>query len=275
MDAVQSHNSADLPLVTLDNNAIVALRENEPDAPAVNELLAMNRDEQIVINITLSTALEAGPSGLRRDWQEHIAWFESLGITRSNIFTGPRTIGFINPSDPGVTIFDPWLESQFNMRLHQILFPNVPFSWYEFRDTQCGHAGLPLDAMAEYELAQDLLYIYIPPTPRHPQQPPTPHLDALTPEEQAKVRELYQELKSNWHNAKNDAIGLYNHLTVAAHTSHAEWSVFVSNDRNFRKATKLPKIRAMGFRGEILPPAEAVAFLRSVILDRDFALAPK
>lgn len=63
-------------------------------------------------------------------------------------------------------------------------------------------------------------------------------------------------------NKKNDALGFYNHITQAAYTTHPEYAVFVTNDGNFRKMTKLAALRQIGFRGEILPPAKAVTFLR-------------
>lgn len=264
MDAEQRHNPADLPLVTLDNNALIAVRENEPAAETVNKLLAMNRARRIIINITLSTGLEAGRGGVRREWAEHIAWLESLGIGKSNIFTGPRTIGFISLTEPGVTYFDCAFETQFNERIHHILFPKIPFYWDDFRDAQCACAGLPVQAIAEYDLSQRPFYI--PLTPHHPRKAPTPHFDALSTEEQLRVQDLHRRLKHIWHNAKNDALGLYNHLTTAAYTNHPEWSVFVTDDKNFLKPAKLTQMRALGFKGEILPPGETVSFLRTVVV---------
>lgn len=272
MDATKSCNPADLPLVTLDNNAVVAVRDSDSNAPAVNELLRLNRAGQIVINVTFSTALEAGPGGKYRDTQQYVLWLESLGILRRNIFTHSRTLGFVDPSDPGVISFDSGRETQEMMHLHHIMFPQIPFLWNESRDVRCARAGLPPMAMAEYELAQDPYYI--PLTPRHPPQPPTPRYDALTPDEQTQIQDLYVRIKRKWHNAKNDSLGLYAHLTTAAETMHPEWSVFVTSDEDdFLKPTKLRQIRAMGFRSGILRPVEAVAFLRTVISDRGMALA--
>jgi hypothetical protein len=259
MDEEPLRNPIDLPLVTLDNNALIALRENEPEATAVNELLAMNRTGVIAINIALSTGLEAGRGGIRWEWREHIEWLENLGIAKSNIFTGPRTIGFTSSTEPGVMIFDPELETQLNERVHAILFPRIPFYWYSFRDDECTRVGLSLIGMAEYDSAQ--MHDYIPPTPQHPQQRLTPHYDALSPEEQTQVQYLHRRLQRTWHNAKNDALGLYNHLTLVAHTAHPERSVFVTSDHHFLKASVLPRLRALGFKGEILSPDKAVEFL--------------
>src|SRR5258706_52951 len=51
-------NPVDRPLVTFDTNIIYALRNNEPDALPIRQLLAFNRAGVITINVTLSTALE-------------------------------------------------------------------------------------------------------------------------------------------------------------------------------------------------------------------------
>ncbi len=67
-----------------------------------------------------------------------------------------------------------------------------------------------------------------------------------------------------WGNAKNDALGFYNHLTLAWYTTHNEHSVFVTSDHNFLRSTKLEALRALGWRGEILQPADAVRFLRTI-----------
>ena len=95
-------------------------------------------------------------------------------------------------------------------------------------------------------------------------QPPTPALDTLEQAEREELRALCEQLHWEWANKKNDALGFYNHLTQAAHTTYPERSVFVTNDRNFRKKTKLAELRKLGFRGEILLPAAAVAFICKV-----------
>jgi len=42
------------------------------------------------------------------------------------------------------------------------------------------------------------------------------------------------------------------------------YSFFVTNDRNFRKQTKLAALRRLGSNSEILAPAEAVTFICEV-----------
>ena len=92
----------------------------------------------------------------------------------------------------------------------------------------------------------------------------TPVLDTLKQTERDELWAICEDLYRRWTNKKNDALGLYNHITQALYTTHPEYAVFVTNDRNFRKQTKLAALRQLGFRGEILPPAEAVAFICKV-----------
>jgi hypothetical protein len=78
-------NQADLPLVTLDNNVLIALRGNEPDTHAAQVLLELNRLGLICLNVTMSTAMEAQRPGEHVEWSEAIARIERLGIPRENI----------------------------------------------------------------------------------------------------------------------------------------------------------------------------------------------
>src|SRR5262249_18925818 len=107
MDGKHERNPEDLPLVTLDNNALIALRNDEAAAPAVRELLEMNRTGLIVANVTMSTAMEAQREVGQSDWQGQRTRIESLGIARDHIFTSSRSIGFETPEAPGVPMFAP------------------------------------------------------------------------------------------------------------------------------------------------------------------------
>src|SRR5262245_37496382 len=105
----RTRSAADPPLVTLDNNALIAFRNDEPAAPAVREILEMNRAGFIVANVTLSTAMEALPGGRMRDQQEQeeqIAWLQSLGIARARIHTHSVSVPFDTPEFPGIPLFD-------------------------------------------------------------------------------------------------------------------------------------------------------------------------
>jgi len=257
-------NPADRPLVTFDTNVVLALRNNEPDAQPARQLLAFNRAGIITVNITLSTALEKQRSVEKWKMHEYTAWLQEQGIAPGNIFTSSRTIGFYVPGTPLNTItFDVQLELALNERIHQILFPDIPFAWFKYRDQECARhdiVGIKREALIELD-SQDM---YIPYSPQAPAQLPTPALDALEESERKEVQDLYERLRRRWMNKKNDALGFYNHLTQAAHTTHPEYAVFVTNDGNFRKQTKLKALRHLGFRGEILPPAEAVAYICKV-----------
>lgn len=260
-------NLADRPLVTLDNNVIVAIRNNDPDDPLVqpaHQLLALNRTGVITLNVTLSTAREKQRQDTNLAMHEYVDWLQEQGIARSNIFTSSRTIGFHVPGTDSNTItFDVFLEIALNERVHNILFPQIPFSWFEYRDQECARqniAGVKRDALIELVARNH----YIPYSPQAPTQMPTPALDALSRIEQEEVYKLHKRLRRRWMNAKNDALGLYSHLTNAFHTTYPERAVFVTNDDNFFKQTKVVALRTLNFPGSILRPADAVAFLCSV-----------
>lgn len=256
-------NPADRPLVTLDTNVVIALRNNEADAQPARQLLALNRAGAVTLNVTLSTALEEQRPGENLEMHEYAAWLQEQGIALGNAFTGPRTIGFHVPGTPSTTTtFDVRLEIALNERIHTILFPNISFSWVRYRDQEYERRGIVgIKRMALIELESARWDIYIPPSPLAPAQRPTPALDTVAQAEREELWALCEQLHRTWMNAKNDALGLYAHLTQAAHTTHPEWAIFVTNDGNFRKQTKLAALRKLGFPGEILRPTEAVAFL--------------
>jgi hypothetical protein len=254
-------NPADRPLVTLDNNIVITIRNGDPNDPAVQparQLLALNRAGVITLNVTLSTALEEQRPGEKLEMHEYAVWLQEQGIDSSNIFTTTRPIGFRVPGTPPNTItFDTRRERALNERIHHILFPEVPFLWVEYRDQECVRrniVGKKREALLELN-AQDLCGEI---------QLPKPAFDALRPEEQEEAHTLHKRLLRRWGNTKNDALGLYSHLTHAVNTTFPERAVFVTNDHDFLRQTKLAALRALGFPGEILQPAEAVAFLCNV-----------
>ncbi len=59
-------------------------------------------------------------------------------------------------------------------------------------------------------------------------------------------------------------MGLYNHLTLAWHTNRPEHAVVVTSDRDFLRPTRREALRTLGYRGQILRPAEAVDFLQRI-----------
>jgi hypothetical protein len=270
IEQVEKHrggNPADRPLVTLDNNVVITLRNNDLNDPTMqpaHQLLAFNRAGMITLNVTLSTALEEQRPGEKLAMHEYAAWLQEQGVASGNTFTSSRSIGFRIPgSGPNTITFDTCLEHALNERIHRILFPGVPFSWFEYRDQECARrniVGIQREALIELD-ARDF---YIPYSPQAPAQLPTPALDGLGQTEREEVYDLYKRLHRRWMNAKNDALGLYSHLTHAAYTTYPERAVFVTNDRDFLRPTKLMALRALGFPGEVLRPVEAIAFLCNV-----------
>lgn len=258
-------NPADRPLVTFDNNVVISLRNNDSDADLARRLLALSRAGVIIAATTLSTALEEQRPGQDLTMHDYAVWLEAQGFARGYIFFGPRTIGFRLPGDPlNTIILDGRLERNLVARVHQILFPEVSFNWYEYRDQayeRLGIVGTGREALLELE---SLEFPYIPPSPQALQQRPTPTLDTVGAAERAELQAIYKSVSRKWMNKKNDALGLYNHMTQAVNTAHPEHAVFVTNDGNFYKETKLPALRQLGFPGEILRLAQAVDFIYQV-----------
>ena len=259
-------NPAGRPLVTFDNNVVISLWNNDSETEPARQLLALSHTGVITAATTLSTALEKQRPDQKLAIHEYAAWLQDQGFTPGYIFMGPRQIGFRVPGTSTNTItFDTQLEIALIERVHQILFPSVPLDWHEYRDQEykrLGITGTRREALIELESLRR--GIYIPPSPQAPMQRPTPALDMLEETERDELRAIYENLFRKWMNKKNDALGLYHHITQALHTTHPKYAVFVTNDGNFHKENKLAALRKLGFPGEILRPAEAVAFIYKV-----------
>lgn len=249
-------------LVTLDNNILIDLRKNiDPVATYARQLLHFNREGRIAIATTLSTMLEKQRTGEEMSFQEIIAWLQELGFSSEYIFKGPRTIAF---NVQGVITWDIEREFALNQCLHSAMFPHIPFHWRDYLDQQCvkrGMVGPRREAIIELDNKKRP---YIPPSPQAPQQQPTPVLDTLEPDEQEALSFIYEKLRRTWMNKKNDALGLYNHLTNAVHTTYPDQAIFVTCDED-DFLNKIEAIRRCGFCGEILRPADAVAFIERIM----------
>jgi hypothetical protein len=242
------------PLVTLDQNALIALRSHEPAASDVETLLALNRQGRITINVTLSTSMEAQRPGEEWTPDQTRDWLLSQGVARERIFTSSETVAFRVPDLPDVALFDPRLEIQFNQSIHAILSPNIDFYWQDYRAKNVKDLPLP-QRQAIGELERSLYGMTrIPPYPM-------PAFDALGEQEQVQLRTLLETLNRNWFNAKNDSQGLYNHISASTHTRHPDKALFVTSDGNFFKAKRRAALQKLGLAGQILRPAEAVAVL--------------
>jgi hypothetical protein len=260
MDSEPKRNPADLPLVTFDNNALIAVRDDEDSAPDVRTILEMNRSGLITANVTAMTEMEAQREDDRLKGQDLIRWIESLGIARENIFTRPRSVGFSTPDFPDGPTFDTSREQVFRESLFALLRRNIPSRWPVYFNTKCEQLS-PFQRKAAHELWRlrwGLGQGWIPPRP-------TPYLDMLSMTEREKLRKDVETWHGDWVNAACDVDGLFIHISQAISTTHPERAVFVTSDNHFHKPTKLDALRAIKFPGEILRPAQAVEFLRGVI----------
>ena len=122
----------DARLVTLDQNVLIAFRSREPTASAVETLLALNRQGRIVINVTMSTAMEAQRPDEQWVPDQVPNWLLSLGITQERIFTPSETLAFSSAVLPDVAVFDTQREIQLNQSIYAILFPRITFYWQHY-----------------------------------------------------------------------------------------------------------------------------------------------
>jgi hypothetical protein len=259
MDSEPQRNPTVLPLVTFDNNALVAVRRDEPIAPDVRTILEMNRAGLITANVTAMIELEAQREEDRLKGQDLIRWIQSLGIARANIFTRPRDVGFSTPDFPDGPTFDLSLEQAFKERLFALLHPTMPSRWPVYFKRECEQLS-PFRGKAAHELWHlrwGLGQGRIPPLP-------TPYLDMLSLTDREALREWVETRQRKWMNAACDVEGLFIHVSLAIYTTHPEHAVFVTSDGDFHRRTKLDALRAINFPGRILRPAEAVEFLRGV-----------
>jgi hypothetical protein len=283
-------NKYDRPLATLDNNVLLGYFKDESgaldcspkniaDAEAMRQLLKLQCGGAIRLMIGLSTALEQQPSGEKLDLHAYAAQLEARGIDREDIFTCPRTIAFVTSDAPDAMTFDMHLDLQLNQAIHAILFEgktepnarNVDFSWAAFRERDCVRHGIEgIDRQALAELDDIRINRVIPPSPFTPVGRRTPALDALSPERTEELSAVLATMADDWMNRKNDALGLYNHLTHALHTTVPQQAVFVTSDKNFKrysqvlKKSNLERLRALGYPGHIMKPGEAVSYFQKV-----------
>lgn len=202
-------------------------------------------------------------NSLRTPWE---AWLQEQGFTPGFIFFNSRSVGFhVHDASSDAITFDVGLQTAFNKHVHHILFPLVPFYWYDYRDQayeRLGIIGIRREALLELEsLKWDM---YLPPTSQAPMRRPTPVLDTLEESGQDALWAICEGLYGKWMNKKNDALGLYTHITQALYTTHPKHAVIVTNDGNFHKESKLSELRKRDLPGEILRPAAAVTLICKV-----------
>lgn len=277
-------NKYDLPLATLDHNALVGYfrtedgasnrsPKDEADARALRMLFALQRAGIIRLLVPMSEMLENRRVGDELDIAAYSARLVALGFDPQDVFTGPRTIAFTTPDDPSAMTFGAHLEIWLNEKIHAIYFEgkvepgarNVNFRWLDFRKAECERLGITGEDRAAL-LALDFLWM-------NRGWQPAPHraeLDGVTPEKRAELEAHLATMRRIWNNRKCDALNLVNHVSHVQQTTVPQHAVFVTSDRNFTKPDKLAKLKVLGFPGYILQPDEAVAYylkLTGVTLD--------
>ncbi|MFL5628673.1 MAG: hypothetical protein ACJ788_24085 [Ktedonobacteraceae bacterium] len=263
-------NPADRPLVTFDANIVIAVRNNEPNAQPARQLLALNRAGIITVNVNLSTALEKQRLSKKLDANEYVAWLEEQvvwllkqGVASDNIFTDQRKVVFQFGAPPDAITLDADYGFLLEEAIHRILFPNMASTWHEYRDQECVRLGI-VGAKRKALIELDDQDMYLPYSLQAPAQLPTPALGELDQTVREEARDLHERLYGRWMNAKNDAMVFYIHITRAAHTTHPDQAIFVTNDKNFYKESRQRDLRKLGIRDKILRPAEAIAFILKV-----------
>src|SRR5436309_3503846 len=130
-------------LVTLDNNCIIALKEGEePNATAIRKLIAFQQKGIIKIIVGWRTMLEKPPQGEKPLWfpeQKH--QMEDLGLGDAELFKVHQTMWF--RKEEGFLTFEP--EIIYLRAVHEILFPNVDFSFHEYLKRYSKENNLDLD----------------------------------------------------------------------------------------------------------------------------------
>jgi len=273
-----------LPLVTLDNNALLSFfnvedgtanrtLKDEDDGHAVAMLFHLNRTDVIRLMVTVSTLLEKQRPGEEMEIQAFDARLRALSIAPDDIFTHPRPVPFATPGEPNTMTYDYYFEYALHQALHDILFrgrtepdaKNVDFDWRAYRDRECGRRSAGIIGIQAFVELDDLRWR----TGNAP-LPPTPALDACTSQQRHEVELILTAVYDEWLNKECDAEGLYTHASHALYTSVPQHAVFVTSDRNFKrfhnvlKKTNWERLQALGFPGHIMTPVEAVTYFEEL-----------
>jgi hypothetical protein len=224
-------------LVTLDTNAILALANNEAEAPAVRDLITLQAQGVVKLRIDISFALERQPRGAQPDVQDQVAYLRGLGFGDAEYLAGPRSsIIYRCVIDNQPTMLsDARLDNTVVRRIHEVIHPNMPFKWNDYLVLECQHRNITVkDIQAANWDDHAALYPWVP-APQH-------QLDDATIQN---LRILWQRLDGRWNNAKNDALAFYNHIT---------WNgaVFVTNDKHFLRQKRREALRRLSLHVNVL-----------------------
>jgi hypothetical protein len=268
----------DRPLATLDYNVLLSYKKvmsgapdcmpkDEADAQALDVLLTLNRQGLIRLMVSTMAMIENRRGDEELDLVALTEWLVSLGLDRSDVLTHPESMAFSVPEAPGVATYGPHLEMEFSHAVHAILFEgkvepgarNINFRWYDYRDQECERRGI-VAFDREALVALDFLRMnrgWDPP-------PRQPILGLLAPEKRSALQAALNAMRRTWINAACDVEHVIIHVAHVQRTLVPHHAVFVTSDRNFTRQGKWDKLKALGFPGHIMAPAEALAYFRSL-----------
>jgi hypothetical protein len=116
--------------VTLDHNCLIALENNESEAPYIKELIAMHDDKKVavrVVGIGASERLNGGTYAANFDeFKKRIA---AIGLAHVEIL---KPIGYFDITFWEWCVYGDEQTMQFERKIHEALFPDIDFDYQAF-----------------------------------------------------------------------------------------------------------------------------------------------
>lgn len=116
--------------VTLDRNCIIALENDEPEAPALRQLVAFHNVGKISLRVTAISIAERERKGAPPQYIEEFKQrIEAIGLGTIEIFPtlaylGLAIVGWCYPAGEETAVFE--------RKIHEILFPTTEFSYTDY-----------------------------------------------------------------------------------------------------------------------------------------------
>jgi hypothetical protein len=122
--------------ITLDMNCIVALEENRPEAPFLQQLISLHNAGSVNLRVT---AISGAERRLDRVYSENFAEFKqkiaAIGLEDIEIFP---TLAYVGLAFLDFCILAGEEEIASERRIHEILFPTIEFDYSQY----CKHRGI-------------------------------------------------------------------------------------------------------------------------------------
>jgi len=223
----------------------VALEKpNDPTVvAAVKKLITFHQEGIITIVIGWSTMFEKPPKGEKSLWfPEQERRLNALGLGNVEQFKHHQTMWIRD--EEGYSTYEP--EYDYLHAIHDAMFPNIDFLFRDYLKRYCQKHQLDLS------LYREALY-YSNPMTRH-YTPPAEWKQRMAKEQEfpetSQTMQTLKEIRENWMNAKNDALGL---------CAHVSWGgdIFVTSDKDFHKARLKARLSLL-VPGKILRPEDTV-----------------